>query len=1283
MRTLIAFLPCLFLSFCLFAQVNYTANDQIIPYNGVYRAGVNPGYHGPNWSSQTLADISAGNPAAGTEGVGVRALRGSLPEDLALQYGYFIWTPLYDYFDGIGLKDNTVFVGFAADLHRDPVQYCPGIVTDMFDNLYEPIWDNGENGTPVNDDNYYALYLYNVIQAMGDHVKFWEIWNEPGFDFSGAHGWLEPGQPGNWWENPPDPCDYKLRAPVYHYIRTLRISYDVIKTLAPEDYVVVSGVGYDSFLDVILRYTDNPVDGSVTSQYPLTGGAYFDVLGFHAYPHIDGSLRYWDNSIGGFVYTRHSDAAIAGLLDRQQARRTILQQYGYDGNTYPEKLWTVTEVNVPRKAFNSESVGSDILQVNYISKLVAKSIENDIVQTHIWDLGEKEYFAEADSEFDLMGLYLKLNDEEPFTEQPTDEGISYKTASDFLFGCSFDASKTASMNLPSNVGGGAYQRPNGDHVYMLWAITQTDLSESAFANYSFPGSFGISNLTKQEWDFSQTGTQTTVDEQNVALTGTPIYLTPNINTPLGELTLVCPDYEFELGVTEQEGGAFVTWQEPFATTTCPSGGATVTLESSTPNGGFFPFGMNVVRYKAVDNCGNETSCSMAIKVASTGGGIGDCHLYRFNFNYRGSYNGNKYFISKFDTTWTAAKEICESHGGYLLSISDQAENDFVQDNMEEDVAFIGLTDYLVEGQLQWEDGSPVTYTNYDNCSWCGTNTAQNDYVEFHRWNGEWSFNDGSAEMFFLMELPCSTFNCLDDDNDGVCNADDCAINDPSLPTTPGTPCDDGDPNTDNDVIQADGCTCQGTGNNPCGFTWSVNGTTLTVNDAVAPHVKIRVFDAGWQIVFECFDDCNNPQTVTLPEGDYILDVLLMDANWQSLCVLQEPFTVDGSGCPDNDNDGVCAADDCDDNDPSVPTAPGTPCDDNNPTTNNDVIQSDGCTCAGTPTGDPDCSTVQISAGSNSITISGVIAPISIIQVFDPSWSTVFNCNNSCNATETVSNLPEGTYYVKVRFFTANWQSICEVTEYVEVSDGPCTDADNDGVCAPDDCDDNNPDLPALVGSSCDDGNPNTTNDVIQSDGCTCAGTPIGGGPCGLSYSTSNNSITFSFDNSPHYKIRLFDPSWQVVFECLDDCNNPQTVSNLAPGTYHIDVLLFDGNWATTCSHNEAVVISGGAGANMSGPGGGQPHAVQSKLETSPSVFLYPNPTGGVVYVRPEVGIGQAATFEVRNALGVIVYRKEVEELFINPMKIDLSGQMNGWYILVMKLADGRRYSERVVLMGGY
>jgi len=50
------------------------------------------------------------------------------------------------------------------------------------------------------------------------------------------------------------------------------------------------------------------------------------------------------------------------------------------------------------------------------------------------------------------------------------------------------------------------------------------------------------------------------------------------------------------------------------------------------------------------------------------------------------------------------------------------------------------------------------------------------------------------------------------------------------------------------------------------------------------------------------------------------------------------------------------------------------------------------------------------------------------------------------------------------------------------------DNDNDGVPSDEDCDDNDPAIPATPGTACDDNNNFTINDVILADGCNCAGT---------------------------------------------------------------------------------------------------------------------------------------------------------------------------------------------------
>ncbi len=504
----------------------YTANDTIVPYNGHFRPGSNLGYF-PPWDDTELADIAAGNPAVGVDGAGVRSIRPSLPEEFLENWGYDYRLDSYQHYFNLDLQDLTNIVGFPADWHRDPTHYCPDYQSEMFDNLYDPIWDNGENGTPINDDNYLALYIYKVVQLYGDYISFWEIWNEPGFDYTGAHGWLPPGAPGNWWENNPDPCHYKLRAPIFHYVRTLRVCYEVIKSEDPDALVTVAGLGFPAFLDAILRNTDNPADGSVTGDYPLGGGAYFDVMGFHSYPHIDGSLRYWDNDIFDFVYTRHSDAAADGILSRRAKFQNVLDNYGYDGTTYPKKHYIVTEINVPRRSFDEDNFGDDEVQVNWIIKAFVQALRNNIYQMHVFNLAETTDYVTAQDEFDLLGLYEKVTGDEPYDVTKNDEAIAYTTSTELLYKSTYDQTQTDSMDLPDGVRGAAFLNMEGNYVYVVWAETTIDSSEFASATYSFPADMGINTLEQREWDFSETDQVSTIGSTSIDLDATPIFLTDN------------------------------------------------------------------------------------------------------------------------------------------------------------------------------------------------------------------------------------------------------------------------------------------------------------------------------------------------------------------------------------------------------------------------------------------------------------------------------------------------------------------------------------------------------------------------------------------------------------------------------------------------------------------------------------------------------------------------------------------------------------------------------------
>ncbi len=352
------------------------------------------------------------------------------------------------------------------------------------------------------------------------------------------------------------------------------------------------------------------------------------------------------------------------------------------------------------------------------------------------------------------------------------------------------------------------------------------------------------------------------------------------------------------------------------------------------------------------------------------------------------------------------------------------------------------------------------------------------FVQASLYTADWQFICSVANYYTVS-------SCTDLDNDGICADVDCNDLDPFLPTTPGTLCNDGDPNTFNDIIQNDGCTCAGTPATGCSV--ATGDCSITISGIIASD-NAKVFNSSWQVIWECNPwisgmTCSTAETIpNLSSGVY----------WVQACGSTTQYTVScggGGGGPcdnaggDLDNDGICADVDCNDLDPFLPTSPGTLCNDGDPNTSNDVIQNDGCTCAGTPaTG---CS---VATGDCSITISGLNA-FDNAKVFNSNWQIIFECNPwtsgmTCNATEVVPNLSGGVYGVQACGSTTQYTVSCG-------GGGPCDNAggdlDNDGVCADVDCNDLDPSLPTTPGTLCNDGDPNTSNDIIQNDGCTCAG----------------------------------------------------------------------------------------------------------------------------------------------------------------------------------------------------
>ncbi|RZL15221.1 MAG: T9SS type A sorting domain-containing protein, partial [Pedobacter sp.] len=90
----------------------------------------------------------------------------------------------------------------------------------------------------------------------------------------------------------------------------------------------------------------------------------------------------------------------------------------------------------------------------------------------------------------------------------------------------YDPIRTAALNLPGTIEGGAFRKQNGEHIYVLWAKALTDRSEAAVSNYTFPTALNLPPLRRYEWNNSVVPNNNVIQPSNISLTGAPIFLTP-------------------------------------------------------------------------------------------------------------------------------------------------------------------------------------------------------------------------------------------------------------------------------------------------------------------------------------------------------------------------------------------------------------------------------------------------------------------------------------------------------------------------------------------------------------------------------------------------------------------------------------------------------------------------------------------------------------------------------------------------------------------------------------
>ena len=1358
MKLILSFLLTLLCSLPFSAQVAYTANDTVPEYNDFFRPGVNPGNYNL-WTDEQLGNLAAGNPYLSIPGIGAKSIRPSLPEFFLDTYGYDVRLGTFQYFKNLGMEQNVCFIGYPNLSHRDTTFYCQGAsISELFSNMYLPVWDGGANGTPYNDDNYLAAYTYKMVTMYKDYVRFWEIWNEPSLDQSHYKATLPPGHPESWWDNDPDPCDLAIQAPVYHYIRMLRVCYDVIKTVDPDAYVTLGGVGYDSFIDVLCRNTDNPVDGSVTAEYPLAGGAYFDAIGIHTYPHFDGSTIFLNN--GQLVYERHSDAAADGIVLARNGRQAVLDTYGYDGSVFPKKKYLITEINVPRLSFDN-FLGSAEAQRNFMTKALITAMSNQIEQLHIYNLGDIEPEQTADSWFDVMGLYGVLANNPPYNQVRNESGIAYKTASDILFKTQWDSLRSAQLNLPPTIRGGAVKKENGDFIYVLWAKTETDNSEVASAVYNFPSALNISNLYKKEWDYTETLFEENISSQGIVLNSTPTFFSTTAtvldttNFDISSCTETIDGFNYIgqfFGHKYFRSNSQLTWEA--AKIICEDKGGYLAEINDIAENDFIKNAIASPVFIGLSDSGVEGVLSWAngapltfnnIEICSFcnenteqndylmlhswdgkwsfapsfvaknfimefdclndtipngGGDTTNCNTPVAGFTMIGELGGKQYFISNGANNWSDSRQLCQAQGGDLVVINDVVENNFIQGQINE-MVHIGLTDAATEGVLQWVDGSALTYENFDICGFCGSNTEGNDNVVIHPWNGGWSFATTTQSFRSIMERECTN-------SGGGGNTDTCAVNLAlnATATQSGT------------QVGADAS--RAIDGNTAGNFWADQSSSLTnwvpgawlEIDLGAIHdiKKIEIWNrtdcctslfSDYQIFVSNTPFTSTDLNTTLNQigvSNYFQSAEAARPTTQDINRMGQYIRVqlEGTaylaiteikiiGCGSNGGMGCPAA--------------GTPCDDGNANTINDV--EDGlCNCAGIPdTGGSGCvSPINLAlnqpTNQSSTLTAGTItgdANKAVDGNINGIFFTVPDIASSISATQNEFqpwwevNLGGNFLIEQINFFNRTDGVDKSQNCYVLISNTPFTSNILDSARATASYEYF---ISGLVGSPTEIF-PNVTgkyiriqrNDTgyllvaeLEALGCIA--------PNPLNYAVPNlldftatkkgQEANITWTMAKDYAVKKYELEVALT-KNEADFERLQTVAADSRSKFHhyetIDRKPTDGK-----NFYRLKVIQKDGAIYYS-----YPRLVNFDIDLE-EVHIYPNPTSGIIYLTLRDFVGKRGTVEIYNSLGQKMISQNYASFPTAPMAFDVSELVGGVYSMVIKIENYRRFAKKFIIV---
>jgi len=210
----------------------------------------------------------------------------------------------------------------------------------------------------------------------------------------------------------------------------------------------------------------------------------------------------------------------------------------------------------------------------------------------------------------------------------------------------------------------------------------------------------------------------------------------------------------------------------------------------------------------------------------------------------------------------------------------------------------------------------------------------------------------------------------------------------------GSPCDDMDPTTEDEWLEA-GCNCVGRVINGCNITVRTEGNDIIVEGVNHDRNKVFLWDRTFSNLLN--DDC---AFWTDCVGDQRFNDLLAGV----YAVQYQSFSEDWSRL-------ICDS----------------------------VVYVE---IMGTTTVDA-CAAVDIQLDGRNLSVSNFSSLNTIIELFDQQFALISDCVGDCGTSQLIENLVEGEYLLKIKIYDSNWVFICEREERINVTNTGILDESGD------------------------------------------------------------------------------------------------------------------------------------------------------------------------------------------------------------------------------------------------